>query len=449
MSIIANPEVGKAVGRTFVLVLAILLSLVASVAWADEAHDAYKEGQGLLKERKTLAALRSFEKAVSLKPDSNRYKEALDKTRDQVLREALQYAPQFAVSDFTALAKLHEVCVQINPKDSRTLEVESVLSRARSGIEAQISQAKDKAIVGDLAGARSLIAPLRRYQGHFGSLAQVDAEIDFRGQLHVARESADKGNYKLALEAVQKALTLRPDSPEAIAIQVWVTDGLVAKLGPIITEKAVSGRLGDLGFALYAVEEVERLCPRCNGRIGDAAKFRAHYQKGVLTLLGEMSKVKSRPAEWARCGAVGEAQNGFDTGHKVALEAYCEKSTGSKGLRVGLAIKAPESCATMGLASYVETLLPTGSTVTSVTTAAGPSVQDLDFSISIKIDRCSIQSLGDADVKVQTSSYLAGTQQLANPEYTQIESQLRIAQMDQARFQQAASANPIDPATIG
>jgi S1-C subfamily serine protease len=444
MSIIANPEPRKAAGRTLTLILAILVSAVAPIAMADEAHDAYKEGQSLLKEHKTLAALRSFEKAVSLKPDSVRYQDALEKAKDQALTEALQHAPQFAASDFTALVKLHEICKQINPNDPRTLGVEKILSQIRYGIEARIAQAKDKAISGDFTGARSLLEPLHRYREFFSSLSQAEAEIEFRSHLQAARESTEKGNYKLALEEIQKASSLRPESPDITAIQAWVAEGLVAKLRPLVTERAASGRLGDLGFAVYAIDEVERLCPLCKGRIGDAEKLRTDYQKGALALLNEMSKVKSRPAGWAMCGAVAEARLSFNTAHKAALDAYCAPAAESSGLRVGLAIKGPENCLTAGLASYVQSLLPAGTTVTLVTTANGASVQDLDLSIFVNIDRCTVQSLGDAGVRVQTSSYVAGTQQLANPEYTQIESQLRIAQVDQARFQQAASANPND-----
>src|SRR5215203_6479076 len=132
MSITVNRRPRKFAGRTLSIALAVLLSVSASMAMADEAKDAYKAGQDLLKEHKTLAAVRSFEKAVSLKPETSRYRDALAKARDLALGEALQHAPQFAASDFTALLKLHEICLQLDSKDPRTLEVEKIVLRTRA-----------------------------------------------------------------------------------------------------------------------------------------------------------------------------------------------------------------------------------------------------------------------------------------------------------------------------
>jgi len=419
------------------------------MAMADEAKDAYKAGQDLLKEHKTLAAVRSFEKAVSLKPETSRYRDALAKARDLALGEALQHAPQFAASDFTALLKLHEICLQLDSKDPRTLEVEKIVLRTRASIEAKIAQAKDKAIGGDLPGASSLLEPLHRYKGQFASMAGADIEISFRGHLQLARKSVEQGNYKLALEAAQKALDLRPEHPDAIAVQASVAEDIVPKLKPIIAEKAASGHLSDLGFAVYAVDETERACPPCRGRIADVAKLRAEYQRGTLALLSEMSKTKSRPAGWAACGAVAEARLSFEADRKYALDAYCTASART-ALRVGLAIRVPDRCSTEGLKSRIEAGLPAGSVVVPVTIASGASPQDFDLALSINIDRCVTQSLGETGVRTQTSSYVAGTQQLANPEYAQIESQLRSAQIEQTRLQQASQANPNDfAASIG
>src|SRR5215216_4905217 len=358
MSSTANRGPRKLAGRTLSIVLAFLLPATASIAMADEAKDAYKAGQDLLKEHKTLAALRSSEKAVSLKPEASRYRDALNKTRDLALGEALQHAPQFAASDFAALVKLHEICLQLDSKDPRTLEVERIVLRTRSSIEAQIGQAKDKAIGGDLPGARSLLEPLRRYKEHFGSLAEADIEISFRGHLQVARQSVGQGNYKLALEATQKALDLRPNHPDATAVQALIADSVVPKLKSIIAEKAASGHLNSLGFAVYAVDEAERACPPCRGRIADVGKLRAEFQKGTLALLNEMSKARSRPAGWATCGAVAEARLAFEADRKGALEAYCTTSAGQSALRVGLAIRAPDRCATEGLKVRIKAGLP-------------------------------------------------------------------------------------------
>ena len=72
------------------LMLATLLAATA-IASADEADDAFKAGRSLLKERQPLQAYLAFEKAVSLKPDSSRY------------RKALEEAGQAALDEFTEL----------------------------------------------------------------------------------------------------------------------------------------------------------------------------------------------------------------------------------------------------------------------------------------------------------------------------------------------------------
>lgn len=426
------------------LAFAILVSATASVARADEARDAYRAGQDQLKEHKTLAALRSFERAVSLDPESSRYRDALEKTRDLALGEAVKYASQFAASDFVALAKLHAVCLQIDAKDPRTAEVGNIVLQARLGIESQIAQAKEKARGGDLAGARALLEPLRRYREYFESLSVAENELEFRGYLQAVQDSTKQGNFKSALEMVQKAVSLRPNDPEAVSAQAAVADALVGRMKPLITEKANSGHLDGMGLAIYATEEVERICPPCRGRLVDVGKLRVDYERGTLTLLAQMAKGKTKASQWAACGGVAEARLVFGADHRSALDSYCTQSGRGSGLTVGLSVSAPDYCSTNDLKAAVEGALPAGSVVTPVTTVSGAAIQGLDLLISVKIDDCRVDSSGDSEVNTKTSSYVAGKQQLANPEYVQIESQLRSAQIDQARLQQATRSNPND-----
>lgn len=432
--------------RTFVL-LSVVILLVAAVASAEnpDAKVAYKAGKRFAKEHRALAAYIAFEKAVDLDPSSARYRRALDEARDPALEEAKQLAPKLANSDFSALLALHVVCQRIRPGDPRTLEVESLLLQTRSRMEKQISQAEAKARAGDLAGARSVLESVGPYRSHFPTYSHAEEEIAFRESLQIALESATLGNFRAGLEAAQKALSLRAGDSEALQVQALVADRLVEKAQPIIAAKTSSGLLSELALAVTLLAEVERSCLPCLGRLGDLDQIRADFEKRILSLLEEIAKTKSRPAEWAACAVSAEAGVILDESKTSVLDKYCPKSANVSGLRIGLSVQAPEGCEAGDWGPLVKSALPPSSIVVPLTAGThGLSMQQVDLSISIIIDRCSTDFLGDSDVQTQTSIYAAGVQQLSNPEFVQLQSQLRSAQIEQARLQSALRANPND-----
>lgn len=438
-------SIQQAVKKSLAFGGVILLSAAVIYAKDPQADTAYKTGRALLKEGKSVAAYVAFEKATSLDPGSSRYRRALNEAMGPALDEAVRLAPQLATSNFSGLLILHAVCQGINAADPRAVSVERALQKARAEIEIQISQAEEKARNGDFSGARRLLEPVVRYRNHFPSLNHAEEEVAFRESLQIGRESAAQGSFRQGLEATQKALAMRPGDSDALSAQAFVAEGLMAKAQPMIAEKASSGHLSDLALAVVLLDEVERVCLPCQGRIGDTKQLRSRLQEQTLTLLAEIMRTKSQPAEWAACGIVAEARSILGESSKDLFAPYCPESVKMNRLRLGISVQAPENCVVAGLASRIETALPSTIMVIPVTGGAGgTSTQHVDLQVSLEIERCSGGTLGDSEVKTQTSTYVAGVQQLSNPQFVQLQSQLRSAQIEQARLQGAASANPND-----
>lgn len=437
-------EIKRHPARVALALIIVTLLPVLSAA-SDEADAEFKSGKALLKQKRAVAAYLAFEKATNLDPSSSRYRRALEESRNPALDEAVRLAPQAAAKDFSALVALATICRKIQPEDPRTAEVDRVLLKTRSDIETGILQAMGKAVSGDIVGARGLLKPYEPYRSHFPSIPKVEEEIAFRESLYLAQQSALGGDFRLGLEAIGKALALRPNDPDALTTQDRVVNGIVNKARPIIAEKSSSEFLGDLALAVVLLNEVEKLCAPCQGRVADAAQLRDEFQKRTMSFLDMVGKTKSRPAAWATCAAAAEARAVLGGDSRALLDRYCPEPAKVAGLSIGLSVRAPEECSVQGLQLSVEAGLPSNSVVVPMTAGGqGTVLQQIDLAVSIEIERCGTVRLGESEVKPKTSSYFSGVQQLANPEFVQLESQLRSAQIEQARLQRLVAANPND-----
>lgn len=425
------------------LILAVLLGATlgnASSALADEASDSYRQGKEALKQGQAMVALGLLEKAARLKPDSDRYQKARYEAEEAVLTQAADVAPKVSTVDYELWKRIAGTCTRIRPQDPRAAAVLAALERLRREYERQIATATSLARAGDIAGAKRLLEPIRSSAADFPALHDVDTEIAWRLRFAEARSALENGDLKTCLDITQSLVDSGIADGEVLKTREQASNNLVDRIAPILVEKERSGSVSDLGFAVFAVREVERQCPLCKGRLGDLTALSARYRTEVAKNLNELQRTTTRSANWARCAVVADASSTLGEDQASSFGGACQLD--APGLKVAVVLNSPPDCPIQDLHQNLGATLPPSSLPIVVSSFAGGVAVDADVGMEVSVERCGASSLGERNLQRRTSTYLAGVQQLTNPEYIQLESRVQRAFAESQAKQRLAAENP-------
>lgn len=425
-----------------VLFLAALCIASGRGALASEAGDLLDQGRDLLDAGKPLQAYLTLEKAVALKPDSSRYQKALGEAREAALDFGVKLSDALSVDHYANLSALADFCARIAPDDPRTRQVAAARERLNRAIETQILTARSAAKSGSPAVAQGTLDRFRLLEPQFPSLAGLREEIAFREALQKALGSAKENAFEDAFAALASARATRASDPDLEATEQKITEAAVGTIGAVISSQIKTGSAADLQAAVFTIDRYERICRLCTGRFGQLPSLQAELQGRARTLLQPYLAKNSPAATWAACALAAETAGALGSGATPFLDEFCPPGAERAAPRLGLSVRAATGCDADHLLTSAKSSMPPGVQPILVSAEGAGAGRDLDLVIRVELERCGTTGIGEKDVKTETSSYVAATQQLQNPEYVKLQSQIQAVQMDQLRYQQAASANP-------
>jgi S1-C subfamily serine protease len=423
------------------LAVVIGFGFLAKAAWASEAGDLLEQGRKLLSAGQPLEALSKLERAAELKAGSGRYQAALRDAKEAVLDYSIRQAEVLGIDRFNELIFLAQTCERIAPADARTGAIKNSLSKLRMTSESEIAAAAASARSGALDDAKKVLARFSAIELDFPSILTVKEEVAFRESLDSARSLADRFLFKDALDSLAAWQSKRAGNIDFAATEQYVADKLVARIGPVLSAKMDSGQLSDLGLAAYALDQVEQMCSRCKGRLGDLALIQERFERGMRAILDDNSNAKSAAAKWAACVLATEAGSVLPRKREQLAAEYC--TTGFRP-RFGLALDMESRCLLSELPAALGEAFPYVEIVPVSFGQGGGANRDVEIIAEIELPHCEVGGLGDKDVQSLTSSWRKGTQQLQNPDYVEIQNQLNVADRERWRLQQAVQANPQD-----
>ena len=426
----------SSIGSRFLLPLTMWVLIAAGLVSAQDAGDLYREGKALLSEGKSVAAFLKLEKAAALKPSAERYAKLRDEARGLALDSAVREAASIPLSSYPKLVELANLCTVVGPGDARTSEVARILDRRRVEAVAVIDAARTLAESAGVDEAERLLDPLKSSAGYFPGFAGVETEIAIRRRMETALVDAAMGRLLDAVNAINSAVALKPDHQAALAVREDIATQVSSTVSSRIAKKVETGRLSDLGGALFTVHEIEKLCPSCTGRLADEPALRARFDEQVSTLLRELKGSGARSTEWGQCAVIAEAAAAWGGGAAPRFKAECDPT--APGFRIALAVEGPEECPRDGLAELIEGALPPGSQLMESTSFRGGVAADVDAAVLIQFSQCISGAAGERNAKSRASSYANGVNRYTNPRYLELQDSLADArrQLDRVKAQQ-------------
>jgi len=430
---------------------AVLLVLAVAGAGAGfpqgtpSARELYLEGKKRLETGDLLGALDRLESAVAMKPDAERYRETLERTRDLVLDQIVSKARQSGPREFHQVIQLHELCKRVRAADPRTTQVTGVLESLRRSIEELLTEALAFAAQGDIAGARKLLGPAEQAPNWFPRLSSVRKEIDYLEHVVEGRRELERGNAEAACAKAAQAKSVKSLGEEAEDLLVR-SSAQVLRLAQQSTaslaQESSSTRLAEL---LGDLDYLADRCPRAfDGeplREQVAEKFRSVFE-GLWSAYESPSTENVR---WARCELFLEARRFLSPARAAELDSLCASVSSAGAPRVGLAVAGSSSCLPPSFKGRLLTALPEGFRVIDLSAdLAGRTAQAADLSIVLRIESCDFVPPSTIKSELISSTYVAGQDEVSNPEYYTALERAQRQEREVARLQALQQANPSD-----
>ncbi len=423
-----------------VLLVTCFFTTALGVAHADAASVAYKKGKAYLADRNAPEALAHLEYAYKLKPNSERYRNALFEARDLYLDYGANLAPTLGPKGYSLLVSLANRCQEIDPDDGRTLSVLRELGKQRSTLLSRLEQAMAAATSGATETAKRLLAPALPLEEHFNQVPRIREEIRYQEQLFNIRSLRDSGAFERAFSELDSALFQRPGASNTLTLKDELTSDYLESLRLSLAPYLESSRLSDLAAGLALVRKAEATCPQCKARIEGAETIRERYKKGVEQHLRMLSLAKSPSASWVRCRVLDEASGVLGESQWPEHDGHCDSEQGR--LNVSIVTNGPVECGNPSFDAIIYSVFPGGIRYVQPTSLSPHSGGSTDLGIEIELLNCDSGSLGERNVKTRSSVYTAGIQQIVNSEYVELERRLSAAERELSRIQAHAQAEP-------
>lgn len=380
-----------------------------------------------------------------MKPDAERYRETLERARDLVLDQIVSKARQAGPREFHQVIQLHELCKRVRAADPRTTQVAGVLESLRRAIEELLTEALVFAAQGDIAGARKLLGPAEQAPNWFPRLSSVRKEINYLEHVVEGRRELEKGNAEAACAKAAEAKRVKSLGEEAESLLVQSSAQvlrLAKQSAASIDGESSPARLADiLGDLDYLAERCPRAFEGEPLREQTAERFRSAFEG----LWNEYESQSTENVRWARCEQFFEARRFLSPARVSELDSICTSVSSAGAPRVGLAVAGSGSCLPPSFKSRLLTALPEGFRVVDLSAdLAGRTAQAADLSIVVRIESCDFVPPATIKSESISSTYVAGQDEVSNPEYYTALERAQRQEREVARLQALQQTNPSD-----
>lgn len=422
--------------------------LLLSVCWCPYSHAEQKPGQSdyeggevLLKRSDLPDAFESFSRAVAAEPGNKKYQKRKVEVGGLLSENALFKAKAALDKDPNAASGWLAKSLLLNPNNDRAKELSRLLDGRIAEARTALDQAQAAAYRGEVDVAAKLLSAVSEFRAwdkgreKLLSFEKADGELDNLRKAVQLRQLWEDGKTSSAVDALAKLGTTQPDgsfaSTTVAEIRHAIADTLTAQALAVPTSN-VSGamqRITALQMALKADPSALQLRPLISETIDQVNGFLA---KSTTSLKFAQESSAAR----VRLGLVDVETELFgELGYSNVASDFAKLAY--PGFTFNVRVDDPQSCLPSGVrvrleSEIADSLKPVGRPVQS----AG------DLEISLSDISCPRADIPRQSVQMVNSTYAAGQNQLANPQYTQLQSLLASAQ---ANFNRASAAYQTNP----
>jgi S1-C subfamily serine protease len=428
---------GSRFGSAAILAGSMIVSVCCFLGYANcesIAKDWYKRGELELSQKKIIDAYVSFSQAVKAEPGKKKYQSKLL----EVGRIASASVEQKALSEINTnprdAEELLKAALRYDPtNNSAANELRGVDDNIRSAVNTA-ERAEESINEGNLVLARQLVDLVSKYADLIPNYPKLQKDLIAGDWANSALAYWDRGQHAPALDAIKRAELEDSENPfvKRVSVQIKhdLSNELVAKM-QFRPDDSLGRLIESADAARYALS------------LDPENKTAAQYQAISATTLADRL-FRENPTslglekEDARISLQRVTLAGQFISHdpRYLQNAGQLKHLAYPALRIRLIVDEPRNCS-KGIADDVKKAISErlGYVVTE-------DPQSWNLTIRVRNLSCSTDDIARESVQQENSTYVAGTQQLANPTYVQLQSELAAAEQNLNRAQTANDTNP-------
>jgi serine protease Do len=422
--------------RRLLAAMALSLALFTIAFGQVEPKKNYKLGEQLIKQGKTVEAYLAIKEAVSLEPTNTKFQKKLLEVGKLASAKAVLEAKKFVVEGSSEAIKWLQLATEADSSNAEAAQLLSQVQQDISGAKVNLQAVKVALNGGDLQRAKSLLSEITKYTDSIAEFKSVSNEVAFAEAAKHAVGLWEAGNADKALEEIGRVETQGPDS-------VYIRN-VSTKLRREISERVAadakalpSHNVDELLAKLNKAERATNIDPSNE----KAAELEAQSSSFLLDALLSMNAATSvSPSK---------------SGRRVALERLTWAETIMPGNRrlldekgkleesiypvvsISISAASPSNCPETVSHDYI-----LGSAADALKVFFKEDNRAPDFVLTVKDIICSTTDVPRQNVRPINSTYVAGYNQLANPDYVNIEQRLQAAQIELNRAMFNNSLNP-------
>jgi S1-C subfamily serine protease len=421
----------------FVLLFVLLSTPTPNVPADNDAKNHMKKAETLLKNGTPFEAFQEAISAVKLEPNNKKYQQKLSQIRRAASQMAESKAREKMPTDPQDAHTWLQTALQYDPSNLSA-------SQALEALELQLAEVSKKAKIvekyldeGNLSNAVSLLDSIKIYKTTVPEIDSLEKGVASERHLNKADTLWASGSTELAVQELAMAVESSNDplyvKSKREEMRKTFSDYFIAQASkvPVATP-------GELLIKAQALNKAIKINP--------ANPEARAMEKTVAADLGGMLPSGPGVKSSARSSSPA-ARVSLEEVRLIEEEAKDEPTLSSQDtalnsiayplIRLKLTFNSPSGCGSLLDTKMLEKVVSRAIEPIAV-------LEDLDWEVSLSIRdiRCSQTDIPRQSEQAINSTYVAGQNQLQNPEYTQLLVAVQQAQADVARLEVDNQSNP-------
>jgi S1-C subfamily serine protease len=416
--------------NAFILTVILHGAIVPASLMADEKPSGkidFSVGEEYLKEHKLPEAFEAFKKAAAKEPNNKKFQKEKSELGAQLSNEALTQAESKANTDPIAAEKLVRQSLGFNAENAQAKSLGESLRKIISAGDDSLKDVEASIYAGNIQEAERKLPSLLVFCSVFSGRCEiVQRELTAARQAERLRQSWQAANPEEVVQLVSKIKTQAP--PDSFTMKMLSQTR--SSLAQALNEKALAlsktsiADLAERAKLLGLAIAVDPASERASVLLKDTSQqLSAQLAEELRAFEFSDGKSKARVA-----GALAE----LSLGPNLVLNEGAFPA-----LRVAVQIDDTTGCLSEPERNRSESAL-----FEALAPLATRSDADWDFELVLSQISCPKIDIPRQSVQSVNSTYVAGRNQLANPQYTQLQSALESAEANLNRAYIEYKTNP-------
>jgi S1-C subfamily serine protease len=414
--------------------LALLLFSPSSFPADDHAKARMKNAENLMKEGKPVEAYEEANLAVTIEPSNKKYHEKLAEIGQAASRVVEAQAREKLKTDPQSVRALLQDALRYDPSNIGATQALRTFDAQLIDVSGKAQQARRFLDEGKLAEAQTLLDSIAPYRMLVPAIDVLQQSAASERHVDAAEAMWNGGNPDATLRELKTAESVSIE-PQYVSTK---SDALRKKLSDYYLEQVSSKPAltpRDLLNQAYSVNRAIEIYP-ANPQ---ASKMKDNVTRAIETLLPDSSLASRTTPSAARVSLaqVSLLQEETKDDPKLALQKSSLTSLAYPLLHMKVIVNTPNGC---------DSKLDKGFITDALSKALHPLVelndQKWDVSITLRDTSCSQTDVPRQSERMLNSTFVAGKNQIANPEYAQLLTQSQELQAQVAQLQAQNQSNP-------